>query len=86
MTNQTGTLIEIRNVQELGIHKIEQLMDRYGGFDLVIGGSPCNNLAGGNRRTRNGLEGGAHSSLFYDYCRILDAVRNKAARMRRGGL
>lgn len=84
-TNQEGTLKEISDVRELDTKKIEELMDTYGGFDLVIGGSPCNNLAGGNRRSRNGLEG-EHSQLFYDYCRILKDVRNKAARMRRGGL
>lgn len=81
-TNQRGDLIEFRNVEELDDHKIEVLMDQYGGFDLVIGGSPCNNLAGANRVSRSGLEGD-QSSLFYDYCRILEAVRRKASRMRR---
>ncbi|XP_013701081.2 DNA (cytosine-5)-methyltransferase DRM1 isoform X1 [Brassica napus] len=81
-TNQRGDLIEFRDVEELDDHKIEGLMDQYGGFDLVIGGSPCNNLAGANRVSRTGLEGD-QSSLFYDYCRILDAVRSKASRMRR---
>lgn len=81
-TNQRGDLIEFTNVEELDDHKIEVLMDQYGGFDLVIGGSPCNNLAGANRVSRNGLEGD-QSSLFYDYCRILEAVRRKASKMRR---
>ncbi|KAJ4867782.1 DNA (cytosine-5)-methyltransferase DRM1 [Raphanus sativus] len=81
-TNQRGDLIEFTNVEELDDHKIEVLMDQYGGFDLVIGGSPCNNLAGANRVSRSGLEGD-QSSLFYDYCRILEAVRRKASRMRR---
>nr|VDD01691.1 unnamed protein product [Brassica rapa] len=80
-TNQRGDLIEFRDVEELDDHKIEGLMDQYGGFDLVIGGSPCNNLAGANRVSRTGLEGD-QSSLFYDYCRILEAVRSKASRMR----
>ncbi|XP_010492275.1 PREDICTED: DNA (cytosine-5)-methyltransferase DRM2-like [Camelina sativa] len=78
-TNQTGVLIEFDDVQNLTNDTIEKLMERYGGFDLVIGGSPCNNLAGGNRVSRVGLEG-AQSSLFFEYCRILDVVR---ARMRR---
>ncbi|KAK4856786.1 hypothetical protein QYF36_021232 [Acer negundo] len=46
---------------ELGIvlkicDSLEQLMDSFGGFDLVVGGSPYNNLAGNNRYTRDGLE------------------------------
>ncbi|XP_010420108.1 PREDICTED: DNA (cytosine-5)-methyltransferase DRM2-like [Camelina sativa] len=78
-TNQTGILIEYADVQDLTNDTIEKLMEKYGGFDLVIGGSPCNNLAGGNRVSRVGL-GGDQSSLFFEYCRILEVVR---ARMRR---
>ncbi|XP_010550143.1 PREDICTED: DNA (cytosine-5)-methyltransferase DRM2 [Tarenaya hassleriana] len=81
-TNQKGVLIHFGDVQELTKHKIEELMDRYGGFDLVIGGSPCNNLAGSNRVSRVGLEG-KESSLFFEYCRILGVVRDKTRRMRR---
>lgn len=81
-TNQTGILREFIDVEKLDNHTIERLMEEFGGFDLVIGGSPCNNLAGGNRISRVGLEGD-HSSLFFEYCRILDTVRSKAAQMRR---
>ncbi|KAK8586923.1 hypothetical protein V6N13_085938 [Hibiscus sabdariffa] len=55
-TNQRGTLIDIPDVQELNGDRLEQLMSRFGGFDLVVGGSPCNNLAGSNRHHRDGLE------------------------------
>ena len=73
-TNQTGTLIDISDIQQLNGDRLEHLIHIYGGFDLVIGGSPCNNLAGSNRHSRDGLEG-KHSSLFYDYFRILDLVK-----------
>lgn len=73
-TNQTGTLIELVDVQQLSSDKLEQLISTFGGFDLVVGGSPCNNLTGSNRHHRDGLEG-THSSLFYDYFRILDLVK-----------
>ncbi|KAJ0985072.1 hypothetical protein J5N97_003428 [Dioscorea zingiberensis] len=74
-TNQTGNLIEIADVQHLNGDKLEQMINMFGGFDLVIGGSPCNNLAGSNRYSRDGLEG-KESALFYDYFRILDLVKN----------
>ncbi|KAI3730916.1 hypothetical protein L1987_62096 [Smallanthus sonchifolius] len=74
-TNQTGNLIHMSDVEDVTFGKLEECIRSFGGFDLVIGGSPCNNLAGGNRRTRDGLEG-EHSSLFYDYVRILDAVKS----------
>ncbi|KAM0014788.1 putative DNA (cytosine-5-)-methyltransferase [Helianthus debilis subsp. tardiflorus] len=73
-TNQEGNLIHVSDVQEVTNGKLEGWIRSFGGFDLVIGGSPCNNLAGGNRRTRDGLEG-EHSSLFFDYVRILDTVK-----------
>ncbi|KAL6593890.1 hypothetical protein ACP70R_048791 [Stipagrostis hirtigluma subsp. patula] len=77
---QTGTLIEIDDVQILTAEKIEWYVRRIGGFDLVIGGSPCNNLAGSNRHHRDGLEG-EHSALFYHYFRILDSVKSAMERM-----
>src|SRR5207244_444313 len=77
---QTGTLIEINDVESLTAERIEAYIKRYGGFDLVIGGSPCNNLAGSNRHHRDGLEG-EHSALFYHYFRILDAVKSVMGRI-----
>uniref|UniRef100_A0A7N0UA19 DNA (cytosine-5-)-methyltransferase n=1 Tax=Kalanchoe fedtschenkoi TaxID=63787 RepID=A0A7N0UA19_KALFE len=73
-TNQRGTLIDIADVQQVDADKLSELIDLIGGFDLVIGGSPCNNLAGSNRVSRDGLEG-KESALFYDYFRILDLVK-----------
>ncbi|KAF8047214.1 hypothetical protein N665_3142s0003 [Sinapis alba] len=81
-TNQKGTLIEFADVQDLSNEKIVELMKKFGGFDLVIGGSPCNNLAGGNRVSRSGLEG-EQSCLFFEYCRILEVVRETTKKMRR---
>ncbi|XP_050223602.1 DNA (cytosine-5)-methyltransferase DRM1 isoform X2 [Mercurialis annua] len=78
-TNQTGLLIEIPDVQQLDADMLEKHISAFGGFDLIIGGSPCNNLAGSNRHHRDGLEG-EQSSLFFDYCRILDLVKNIMAR------
>ena len=74
-TNQKGNLIDLADVQQLNGDRLEQLMNSFGGFDLVVGGSPCNNLAGSNRHHRDGLEG-KESALFYDYFRILDLVKN----------
>jgi site-specific DNA-cytosine methylase len=77
---QNGTLIEIADVETLTAEKIMSLIRRLGGFDLVVGGSPCNNLAGNNRHRRDGLEG-EHYSLFYHYFRILDSVKSIMGKM-----
>ncbi|XP_055800912.1 DNA (cytosine-5)-methyltransferase DRM1-like isoform X2 [Solanum dulcamara] len=74
-TNQKGNLIDFNDVQQLNGDVLEQLIDSFGGFDLVIGGSPCNNLTGSNRVSRDGLEG-KDSALFYDYVRIVDLVKS----------
>ncbi|RZB45856.1 DNA (cytosine-5)-methyltransferase DRM2 isoform B [Glycine soja] len=80
-TNQKGNLYDIDDVRELDGDRLEQLMSTFGGFDLIVGGSPCNNLAGSNRVSRDGLEG-KESSLFFDYFRILDLVKNMSAKYR----
>jgi site-specific DNA-cytosine methylase len=73
--NQKGNLIEITDIQTINGSDIETWIWSFGGFDLVIGGSPCNNLAGGNRVSRDRLEG-QHCSLFYQYVRVLGLIRN----------
>ncbi|KAF1874619.1 hypothetical protein Lal_00007233 [Lupinus albus] len=72
-TNQQGNLIEVKDVQNVTCGQLEQWITSFGGFDLIIGGSPCNNISGSNRVSRNGLEG-KHSSLFYEYYRIVEAM------------
>ena len=73
-SNQKGKLIHIFDVRDVTLGKLKELMDMTEGFDLLIGRSPCNNLAGRNRYTRDGLYGD-QSSLFFDYFRILDLVK-----------
>ncbi|KAL2335706.1 hypothetical protein Fmac_016919 [Flemingia macrophylla] len=80
-TNQKGHLYDMEDVRELDADRLEQLMNTFGGFDLIVGGSPCNNLAGSNRVSRDGLEG-KESSLFFDYFRILDLVKNMMSKCR----
>ncbi|XBI44482.1 hypothetical protein VPH35_109108 [Triticum aestivum] len=77
---QTCTLIEIADVKFLKDDEIASYVSRFGGFYLVIRGSPCNNLAGSNQHHRDGLEG-KHSSSFFDYFRILNSVKSAMATM-----
>ncbi|KAL1317178.1 DNA (cytosine-5)-methyltransferase DRM2-like [Arachis ipaensis] len=72
-TEQRGNLFEVEDVQRVTSEHISHWINRFGGFDLVIGGSPCNNLSGSNRVSRDGLDG-EHSSLFYEYYRIVNEV------------
>ncbi|KAJ0826001.1 putative DNA (cytosine-5-)-methyltransferase [Helianthus annuus] len=74
-TNQKGNLIHFSDVTQVDGQLLQRLMFSFGGFDLIVGGSPCNNLAGSNRVSRDGLEG-EQSSLFFDYFRIMDLVKD----------
>ncbi|PIN21841.1 DNA (cytosine-5-)-methyltransferase [Handroanthus impetiginosus] len=75
-TDQTGNLIDFDDIQRLDEEQLVKIMNSVGRFDLIIGGSPCNNLAGGNRYSRDGLEG-KESALFYEYFRVLKLVKDK---------
>ena len=77
-TMQKGVLIHIADVHELTGNKMEELICQFGGFDFVIGGSPCNNLAGSNIHHRDGLEGKKSCLFFYYFC-ILDIVQGLMA-------
>ncbi|KAK9925321.1 hypothetical protein M0R45_033648 [Rubus argutus] len=39
-TNQTGNLYHLADVQELNADRLEHYISTFGGFDLVVGGSP----------------------------------------------
>ncbi|KAE8724999.1 hypothetical protein F3Y22_tig00009023pilonHSYRG00011 [Hibiscus syriacus] len=43
------------DAQELNSDRLEQLMSRFGKFDLVVGGIQCNNLTGRNKYHRDKL-------------------------------
>ncbi|KAH7281657.1 hypothetical protein KP509_36G057000 [Ceratopteris richardii] len=77
-TGQTGRLVHISDVATLTHDVLFALVQEVNGFDLVIGGSPCNNLTGSNRVTRVGLEG-EHSRLFFEFPRIYNLVKQLQA-------
>lgn len=67
--------IQLGDVQELTEEKLKLLQK----IDLLIGGSPCENLticAIDRPEVSNGLEG-KKSILFFEYARILDLVKPK---------
>eukprot|EP00252_Welwitschia_mirabilis_P003659 TRINITY_DN13724_c0_g2_i1.p1 TRINITY_DN13724_c0_g2~~TRINITY_DN13724_c0_g2_i1.p1 ORF type:complete len:189 (+),score=37.60 TRINITY_DN13724_c0_g2_i1:47-568(+) len=74
-TQQKGKLIDIEDVQRLTNDYLEEIINKEGGFDLIIGGSPCNNITGSNRSSRHGLEG-KESSVFFEFPRIVNFVRH----------
>ncbi|KAI5063306.1 hypothetical protein GOP47_0021853 [Adiantum capillus-veneris] len=72
-SGQTGELKLRTDVRDLTYDVLADLVDEVGPIDLIIGGSPCNNLSGNNRVSRVGLSG-SESSLFFEFPRILNIV------------
>jgi site-specific DNA-cytosine methylase len=76
-SKQTGELIQVDNVQRLEGDYIKTLVRRFGGFDLIIGGSPC---IGGSGYSLVGKEL-EQSSVFSHYSRILEQVKHIMSRI-----
>lgn len=62
-------IIQIGSVTDFDINEYD-----YNDIDILIGGSPCQDLSISKSKTRKGLEGDK-SSLFYEYVRILREVK-----------
>ncbi|KAM0835426.1 hypothetical protein ACQ4PT_062949 [Festuca glaucescens] len=76
-SKQTGELIQIDDIQRLKGDYLETLVRRVGGFDLIIGGSPCIGGKGYNLVGKE-LE---QSGVFSHYSRILEQVKRVMRRM-----
>lgn len=61
---------------ERGGNVLEADFSQYVGFDLLLGGSPCQDLSISKSKDREGLEG-KKSSLFWSYKEALDTVKPK---------
>jgi hypothetical protein len=84
-TKQSGVLDQsYHNVKDLGWAQLTELVNRYGGFDFIVGGSPCNNLSAHNRVSRFGLDG-LKSTVFFEFSRIVSAVRELTIKLQEGG-
>lgn len=65
-TIQLGSVIDVS----------EEALNALPKIDLLIGGSPCQNLSSSNVKARDGLKG-EKSSLFFEYVRVLNLLKKK---------
>lgn len=73
--DQKGKLVDsITDLHMLTSQKIKELVGSYGGFDLVVGGSRCNDMTGSSQRTRDQHEGN-NSCVLDEFTRILEEVK-----------
>lgn len=64
---------DVRNILDVGFGT--HFVEKYGEIDLLIGGSPCQDLSIA-KRNRKGLSG-ERSGLFWEYVRILKEIKPK---------
>ncbi|KAL5182676.1 putative inactive DNA (cytosine-5)-methyltransferase DRM3 [Glycine soja] len=72
-SGQTGTLVQLEDIQKLTSKKLEGLISKFGGFDLVIYQNPCSNLSS---RLLAGVGLPAlEFSVFCECVRVLQRIR-----------
>ncbi|KAF7837660.1 putative inactive DNA (cytosine-5)-methyltransferase DRM3 isoform X2 [Senna tora] len=77
-SGQTGELVQIEDVQRLTSSKLDSMIKRFGGFDLVI----CQNPSScSGSKSRGGQTHIAFDfSLFYEFVRVVQRVRSMCER------
>jgi len=80
-TDQAGELVQIDDIQKLTSNKLEYLMKKLGGFDLVICQNPCTYSPKNAKSLPEGSDvGGLDFTLYYEFVRVLQRVRTLAGR------
>ena len=65
--------IQLGDITEIGTRRIERMEEL--GIDLIIGGSPCQDLSFAGKG--KGLKKGTRSNLFFEFVKILKAIKPK---------
>ncbi|BAT77008.1 hypothetical protein VIGAN_01508700 [Vigna angularis var. angularis] len=77
-SGQTGSLVQIEDIQKLTSKKLEGLISRFGGFDLVIYQNPCS-YSSSRLQTGAGLSA-LDFSVFCECVRVLQRIRGLCQR------
>ncbi|KAL1249796.1 hypothetical protein QQF64_020801 [Cirrhinus molitorella] len=71
MVNHNGKITYVNDVKKI----TKKHLDKWGPFDLLIGGSPCNDLCTANPNRKGLFEGTGR--LFFEYYRLLNILKPK---------
>ncbi|XP_056305275.1 DNA (cytosine-5-)-methyltransferase beta, duplicate b.3 isoform X2 [Danio aesculapii] len=71
MVNHEGKITYVDDVKKI----TRKHIDKWGPFDLLIGGSPCNDLCTANPSRKGLFEGSGR--LFFEYYRLLNVLKPK---------
>ncbi|KAK6930335.1 hypothetical protein RJ641_004429, partial [Dillenia turbinata] len=81
-TEQTGELVQIEDIQKVSSKKLEHLINRFGGFDLIVCQNPTGNTSKISKLDAEDGDciAGFDFTSFYEFVRILQRVRNTMGR------
>jgi hypothetical protein len=71
-TEQAGELKQLDSIKKLKTDLLEELMDKFGGFDLVVGGTYSSCRGGTTVSANMGMDSGQ----FFEYVRVVQRVRS----------
>ncbi|KAM0902888.1 hypothetical protein ACQ4PT_019016 [Festuca glaucescens] len=71
-TEQAGELKQLDSIKKLKIDLLEELMDKFGGFDFVVGGTYSSCRGGTTVSATMGMDSGQ----FFEYVRVVQRVRS----------
>ncbi|URE47628.1 DNA (cytosine-5-)-methyltransferase [Musa troglodytarum] len=72
-TGQSGELILVRGVEKLTTQMLENLVQKFGGFDLIIGGNPGPWIPGSSNAS---ILMGMGQNPFFEFVRVFQRVRS----------
>ncbi|KAK9672085.1 hypothetical protein RND81_12G075400 [Saponaria officinalis] len=81
-TDQTGELVQIEDIQKLTSNKLENLMRKFGEFDLVICESPCTYAEKGAKAPPGSRSDAEELDFtpYYEFVRVVQRVRTMTGR------
>lgn len=72
-TEQSGELRQLGGMEKLTIQKLEEFVNQFGGFDIIIGGNP--GVYASESSNMNSVMG-MDLNLFFEYVRVFQRVRS----------
>ncbi|KAL5541453.1 hypothetical protein UlMin_009163 [Ulmus minor] len=75
-SRQSGELMQLEDVQRLTSRRLEDLIKKFGGFDLVICQNPCTQFSSSRGNPDANSITGFDFSLFCEFVRVLQRVRS----------
>ncbi|CAH9120427.1 unnamed protein product [Cuscuta epithymum] len=79
-SGQRGELVQMEDVQKLASNRIEILVKKYGGFDVIVCQNPCTYDLKSSVVVDSDSAAGLDFSMFYEFVRVVQRIRSRMDR------